>query len=246
MNILLTNDDSHRSAGLQLLCGELAKLGHNVYLIAPDGQRSGSSHSMNYNKEISLTPLGDYFGAKEAFGCSGTPADCVRIAILRFGVHFDLLISGPNNAANFGRALMCSGTVGAAEEGTLCGVRSIALSRLEHCDYYRGAVDYVTKNLQQLADSIRPNMFLNINVPNLPPEQILGVRVCPQSTAQPLFEDGCEPMNVNTLKIVGKRKPVVEEAADVYLAESGYITVTPLSIDRTDYSAIDALKAVER
>lgn len=246
MNILLTNDDGYQSCGLQTLCRELAAVGHNVWVVAPDGQRSGFSHAMNYNKPLELAPIEDLCGAKQAFCCSGTPADCVRIALLHLGVKFDLLIAGPNNAANFGRALLCSGTVGAAEEGALCGVRSIALSRLEHCDYYEAAVGYLTDNLATLTEAIQPNMFLNINVPNLPLQQIKGVKVCPQSVKQPSFEDCCEALDEHTVKIIGKRNPLTEEYSDVYLSVQGYITITPMTVSRTDVAQLERLARLEK
>lgn len=246
MNIILTNDDGYQSCGLQLLCYELSQRGHNVYVVAPDGQRSGSSHTMHYNTEIKLLPLSDFFGAKAAYSCSGSPADCVRIALRHLGVEFDLLVAGPNNAANLGRATLCSGTVGAAEEGTLCGIKSIALSRLDHCDRFESAVGFLADNLQALTESIESGFFLNINVPNLSAEQIKGVRVCSQSTVLPLFDDYCEVVDEQTLKIVGKRQPLTDEYSDVVLATSGYVTVTPMSVNKTDTAQLTKLKTLEK
>lgn len=246
MNIILTNDDGYMSCGLQQLCSELSQRGHNVYVVAPDGQRSGSSHSMHYNTDIKLLPLDNFYGAKAAFACSGSPADCVRIALRHLGVKFDLLVAGPNNAANFGKSVLSSGTVGAAEEGALCGVKSIALSRLDHCDFFQATAQFFADNLQKFTEVIGEGFFLNINVPNLPIEQFKGIRVCPQSTIHPLFEDYCEVVDEQTLKIVGRRQPLTDEYTDVVLASNGYVTVTPLTTNQTDTEQLHKLKVLEK
>ena len=246
MKILLTNDDGYYSSGLQILCCELSRIGHDVYVVAPDGQRSGFAHAMNYNKPLIFKRLAFYCGARKAYICSGTPADCVRIAVLKLGIKFDLLITGPNNGANFGRSILCSGTVGAAEEGTLCGVKSIALSRLERGGGFYSAVKYVADNLDSLASAVAPNVLLNINVPNLSADKILGVRVCPQSVTLPSFTDGCETAEDGTVKIVGRRNPVSEEDTDVAIASKGYITITPLRITRTDDDQMSLLGRLQR
>lgn len=246
MNILLANDDGYSSSGLQILCSVLSGLGHNVYVVAPDGQRSGFSHAMHYNQDLTLTKLLSYCGAKEAYICSGSPADCVRIGILHLGVKFDLLIAGPNNAANFGRATLCSGTIGCAEEGTLCGVKSIALSRLEHGGAFFSTVKYLADNLEPLAEAIGKDYFLNINVPNLPTNQIKGVKVCPQSTNLPSFDDAICQTSAETVRIVGKRNPLTEEFSDVALACDGYVTITPMTVARTDNDALAKIRRLEK
>lgn len=246
MNILLTNDDGYTSDGLRLLSLELSRLGHDVYVVAPDGQRSGFSHAMHYNTDITLADLGDFFGARQACCCSGTPADCVRIGHLHLGVKFDLLVAGPNNGANFGRAVLCSGTVGAAEEGTLCGIPSIALSRLPRDGSYQPAVNYLTENLDRLINAIEPNIFLNINVPDSEPNGIQGVRVCPQSTVLPSFADGCEVVDDNTVRIIGKRNPLSNEQTDVVFCCNGYITVTPMTVSQTAWDILDALARLQK
>lgn len=246
MNILLTNDDGYTSEGLRLLCSELAKSGHNVYIVAPDGQRSGFSHAMHYNTDITLTQLDDFFGAKRAFCCSGTPADCVRIGRLHLGVKFDLLVAGPNNGANFGRAVLCSGTVGAAEEGTLCGIPSIALSRLPRDGSFEPAVKYLIDNLDSLTHAIGSDFLLNINVPDTEPNGIVGVKVCPQSTSLPSFADGCEVVDENTVRIVGKRNPLTNEESDVVYCCNGYITITPMTVAQTASEKLIALARLEK
>lgn len=247
MNILLTNDDGYQSSGLQILCTKLAELGHSVYVVAPDGQRSGFSHATNFFKDLTLKRLLNYCGAKEAYACSGTPADCVRIGTLHLGVNFDLLIAGPNKGANVGRLIVGSGTVAAAEEGALCDVKSIALSRSGRDGAYFAVVQYLADNLTALHDHIKPYMFLNINVPNLSLSDIKGVKVCKQSIRLPAFNDECEIVDDDTVRIVGSRRvDVVDEGCDVVYLDEGYITVTPIAISRTDNAAIKTLKDFEK
>ena len=174
------------------------------------------------------------------------PADCARIGIRHLGVQMDLVVAGPNNGANYGRALLCSGTVGAAEEATLCGVKSIALSRLERGGGFYSAVNYLTDNLDELCEAITEGVFLNINVPDLPQSQIKGVRTCPHSVVLPSFADSCVMTGEDTLRIVGTRNPATDEYTDVVLANQGYITITPLSVSRTDSRRLFNLRRLER
>lgn len=246
MNILLTNDDGFSSSGLQMLCSQLVSLGHSVYVIAPDGQRSGFAHATNFNRNLTLTRLISYCGATTAYSCSGTPADCVQIGVLNLGVKPDLVISGPNNGGNVGRLVYGSGTVAAAEEGALNGIPSIALSRNKRGGSFYGAVQFLVDNLDSLMSVATPNSVLNINVPNLPINQIKGVRVCKQSIAQPLFEDSCLAVSDGVVKIVGRKVPGRDENTDVMYLDDGFVTVTPLTLERTDYNLLPLLKVLEK
>ena len=246
MKILVTNDDGYQSSGLQMLCSQLSLRGHDVYVIAPDGQRSGFSHAIDFHKNLTFRRLASYCGAKEAYICSGTPADCARIGYLHLGIKFDLLIAGPNNGANSGRSIIYSGTVGAAEEGTMCGITSIALSRLGHGGPYFSTVEYLVDNLEKLASIKLPNAFLNINVPDLPTSEIKGVKVCSQSLQLPLFDDYYEEVEDGVVQILGKRMECPADDSDVSWCDNGYITITPLSISRTDYDSLTVLKSLEK
>lgn len=165
MKILLTNDDGLESEGLQMLCRRLADCGHEVYVVAPDGNRSATSHCANFYKRIFIRLRRDYCGAVEAYACTGSPADCVKFAESVLKINFDLLVSGPNNGENTGNAILYSGTIGAAEEGVLCGYHSIALSRLGRDGDFAPAVNFFVRNLQALSAVRIPDAFLNVNVP---------------------------------------------------------------------------------
>ena len=120
LNILLTNDDGYQSVGLQELAAALSQQ-HNVYVVAPDSQRSACSHAIHFHSPLKFVKLAEYFGTKLAYISSGMPADCVKFGVLQFGVKFDVVIAGPNNCENYGHDVLYSATVGGAEEGVVWG-----------------------------------------------------------------------------------------------------------------------------
>lgn len=249
MKILLTNDDGIESVGLHLLCDKLSEIGHEVYVVAPEGQRSATSHCANFYKRIYVKKQHGYHGAKEAYACTGSPADCVKFAESVLQIPFDLLISGPNNGENTGNAILYSGTIGAAEEGVLCGYKSIALSRLGRDGSYASTVEYLVNNLEQLAEFSVPHTLVNVNVPDLPTEEIKGVRVVRDSTGK-LYKDYMEKQEdeddcwVSTGFRVELEE--TEKDTDVLTSEDGFVTLTPLTVVRTNFAAMDLLKKLEK
>lgn len=242
MKILLTNDDGIESVGLRLLCKRLSA-SHEVYVVAPDGQRSATSHCANFYKKIFIKRILDFEGAVQAFSCTGSPADCVKFAESVLQVPFDLLVSGPNNGENTGNAILYSGTVGAAEEGVLCGYKSVALSRLGRDGSYEATVDFFVENVQKIVGISFPNVLLNINVPDLPKDKILGVKfVC--DSVEKLYKDFMEKQPEDDCWVsTGFRVELLETSqdTDVLASEQGYITISPLTVVRTDFSVLDKL-----
>lgn len=248
MKILLTNDDGYQSEGLVLLCRMLAEANHEVYVVAPDGQRSAMSHCANFYKKIYITKLDEYYGAKEAYICTGSPADCVKFAESVLKIPFDLLVSGPNNGENTGNAILYSGTIGAAEEGVLCGYTSIALSRLGRNVDYAPAVEFFVRNVDVLASVRIHDTFLNINVPELPSDKIKGVRVVRHSEGK-LYHDYMEKQPEQDCWVsTGFRAELTEKdrETDVLLSEDGYITITPLTVVRTDFASLEKIRFLEK
>lgn len=249
MKILLTNDDGIESVGLQLLCQKLAQKGNEVYVVAPEGQRSATSHCANFYKKIYIKKQGEYHGATVAYSCTGSPADCVKFAESVLQIPFDLLVSGPNNGENTGNAILYSGTIGAAEEGVLCGYKSIALSRLGRDGSYQSTVEYLVQNVEELAQVDIPLTLLNINVPDLPTEQIKGVKVVRESGGK-LYKDYMEkqPDEDDCWVSTGFRVELseTERDTDVLTSEDGYITITPLTVLRTNLQALAQLKKFEK
>ncbi len=242
MKILLTNDDGIESEGLHLLCKGLSQ-NHQVYVVAPEGQRSAMSHCANFYKKIYVKKV-DFDGATAAYACTGTPADCVKFAESVLDIPFDMLVSGPNNGENTGNAILYSGTVGAAEEGVLCGYHSFALSRLGRNGPYDATVDFFVENLDKLVSLRYPNTLININVPDLPKDQIKGVKVVRDSVAK-LYKDYMEKQEEDDCWVsTGFRIELneTEQDTDVLMSEAGYVTISPLSVVRTDFAVLEDLK----
>ncbi|MDR3247799.1 MAG: hypothetical protein LBT39_03345, partial [Treponema sp.] len=194
MNILLTNDDGVESPGILLLARGLREAGHRVFVVAPDKDRSGVSHSISFLAgPLTLSPRGE-----DTWACSGLPVDCVVTAMLggipaqpgpaQSGpaqpgpikpgpVVPELILSGINRGANLGTDLLYSGTAAAARQGSLFGVVSIALSLVlggiemesEHNScHWDQAVRFFVSHLDELAGQWKPDTFLNVNIPNNP------------------------------------------------------------------------------
>ncbi len=165
MQILLTNDDGYGAEGIQLLDDALSNAGHEVWVCAPEKQRSGFSHSISLKTSVSFTKV-----CERHYVCQGSPADCVMFFLLgNFPLKKpDVIISGVNNGYNIGYDLLYSGTVGSATEGTLRDIPSIALSAQDGEGVivpYEDAVRFMVDHLEDFVSLINPGSFININVP---------------------------------------------------------------------------------
>jgi 5'-nucleotidase len=167
MNILLTNDDGIDSPGLLLLAEALRKTElHRVFVLAPHRDRSGSSHSIRFLwKPLKLSGLGP-----DVWACSGSPADCVIVALLgALPVIPDLVISGINRGANLGTDLVYSGTAAAARQASLGNIPAIALSLAGRGEFFWDmAVSWAVDHLEELRKMWIPGTFVNVNIPNSP------------------------------------------------------------------------------
>lgn len=166
MDILLTNDDGFGSIGIVALEKALMEKGHSVYVIAPDKQRSASSHSVDFRAPSRMKAFDERHYASE-----GSPADCILSGIARNPeppVHPDLVISGINKGLNASTDIFYSGTCSAAKEAVISGYRAIAISA-ESSDAFpetsRKAASFLAENLSSIAGSIEEGAFININVP---------------------------------------------------------------------------------
>ncbi|MDR3192461.1 MAG: 5'/3'-nucleotidase SurE [Treponema sp.] len=170
MNILLTNDDGIESKGILLLARALRGEGkHRVFVIAPDRDRSGVSHSISFLRE----PLRLKEREADTWACSGSPVDCVIAGMLgALPLKPDLILSGINRGANLGTDLVYSGTAAAARQGSFFALPSIALSLVESPEggeyHWDMAVSFTVKKLTEFAALWEPDTFLNVNIPNSP------------------------------------------------------------------------------
>ncbi|MDR1411756.1 MAG: 5'/3'-nucleotidase SurE [Spirochaetaceae bacterium] len=168
MNILLTNDDGIAGDGFSQFTEALrSREGFRVYVVAPDGNRSGVSSAITVlSARIELNPV-----AKDTWTCPGTPSDCVRLGIAgAVPAKIDLLVSGINKGANIGRDIVYSGTAAAARQGAFCGIPSVAYSLDGFVPplYWEEAIDYAVSHLGEFAAMWERDIFLNVNMPNIP------------------------------------------------------------------------------
>ena len=181
MNILLTNDDGIFAPGLAAIYKELAKLG-NVFVVAPAGSRSGTSHSVTFNRPFVCNKV-DINGLFAGYSVDGSPADCVKMAALElYKEPFDLLVAGINSGANAGINIYYSGTVAAAMEGAFLKIPAVAMSLSfeEQMDFEKAA-KYCIRILKKLMP-VKAGDMININIPPLSKGEPKGVRTVPQST----------------------------------------------------------------
>ena len=162
MNILLTNDDGFGSAGISALCSALSS--HTVWVVAPDGERSGMSHSITLHKPVRFVQKGE-----RMFSCSGNPADCVMYSLQGgIPVRPDLVVSGINHGTNLGTDLIYSGTAAASRQAVLMGVPGIAVSKAladDGNDDYLSAASYLAERLDSILSLWGDSHFININFP---------------------------------------------------------------------------------
>ena len=184
MNILISNDDGIAANGIRALTEELAKH-YNVYVVAPDRERSAAGHSLTLHTPLRVEELEETkTGAKRTWITNGTPGDCVKLginAILAPEEQPDFVISGINHGPNLGSDILYSGTVSCAMEGAMLGVPSIAVSlasmQSEYEDF-KYTAKFIAALLKKLKDfKFPPKMLLNVNVPALDDDDIIGVQI---------------------------------------------------------------------
>jgi len=244
MRVLIANDDGMDAAGIRYLVKRIGEVA-TVYVAAPDTQKSASSQSISLITNVSCKEV-PMEGAEIAFRVGGTPADCVKMGLQKLnerGIEVDIVISGINMGSNIGSDTHYSGTVGAATEAAIFGYHAIALSADDH---KATEFEYITDLcIQMISIDISrypTNIVLNINAPNLPKDEIKGVRLTRLAGRGYLdkFEqvDGTEEY-----KYVGVPMDYSEFGDDIDAAalRRGYVTVTPLNIDSTSYEVLDDL-----
>lgn len=183
MKILLSNDDGVMAEGIKALTIELSKE-HDVYVIAPDRERSAAGHSLTLHTPIRVEELESKFGAKRIWITSGTPGDCVKIginAILSEEEKPDLIISGINHGPNLGSDILYSGTVSCAMEGAMMGYPSVAVSLASMSsepELFKNVAMFMAKFVHKIKDySFPKKTILNVNVPGLMAEDLAGVAI---------------------------------------------------------------------
>ncbi len=247
MKILLSNDDGFIAPGINCLRDSLSEIA-DVFTVTPDRNRSGASNSLTLETPLRVTQRGNKF-----YSVNGTPTDCVHLALtgLYQNDKPDIVISGINSGPNMGDDVIYSGTVAAAMEGRHLGLPAIAVSMSSYKpEHYQSGAQAVVELLEKLPSlsltESKSATIYNINVPDVPWAQIkgfqvtrLGKREKPKPAIKTKDPRGDEIFWVGA---VGDHADA-GEGTDFYAVQQGFISVTPIHIDLTQYSAIDETKA---
>lgn len=248
LNILVANDDGIQASGIRHLVDALATVA-NVYVCAPDGQRSAAGHGMTMSKPMSATEV-EYKNAKKAYAISGTPADCVKLGrnlLKQQGIEIDMVFSGINLGGNLGTDCIYSGTVAAAMEGHLYGYPAVAVSVDSHeAQHFEKACELAVVAAVNAYPKMKGDMILNINTPDVPPEEIPGVKFTRMGRREydEFFKETVDE-NGNTQYWYGGDRVMYEglpEEIDVIAHQNGYATITPLHFDMTAHDYINEIK----
>ncbi len=246
MNILVTNDDGVNAPGITALATALRSLGR-VAVVAPDREQSAIGHAITLHHPLRADQIAD-----DVYAVSGTPTDCVNIAIHNL-LDFkpDLVVSGINRGANMGDDVTYSGTVSAAMEATLMGIPAIAVSLATAGEgsNYDAAALFIRQLAQQvIKQGLPPDTFLNINVPDLPRGCLKQPIITRQGKKQyqGAIVDKIDPRG-RQYYWIGSIDPTFEEieGSDYVAVSRGHISITPLHLDLTNYASMDILRSWE-
>lgn len=241
MRILVSNDDGVLAPGIRALAKELASIAQ-IEVVAPDRNRSGASNSLTLTRPLSVKKMDNGHYAVE-----GTPTDCVHLGVTGFlEPGFDMVVSGINDGANLGDDILYSGTVAAAMEGRHLGLPAIALSLVgDEVSHYETAALIAKQLVLKLQTNSLPSQtILNVNVPNVPLDKIKGIQVTrlgSRHCAEPIIKD----FDPRGRQIYWIGRPGMEDdsgiGTDFYAVNSGYVSITPIHLDMTNYKLFDQL-----
>jgi 5'-nucleotidase len=249
-SILITNDDGIHAKGLSALIEMMRPYG-TITVVAPKEPQSGMSGAVTITTPIRLFELNREEGVS-CHLCTGTPVDCVKIAMSQLFTHQkpDLLVSGINHGSNASSAVLYSGTLGAAAEGALYGIPSIGFSlntpHNPNADF-SASIYYGRQILEQyFRFPPSPDVYLNINIPDIPQGEIKGIRITRQGKGAWIkeFEKRIDPHGYPYYWLTGEFRNDEPDAPDndKNLLDQGYITIAPHRIDTTHYSEMERLQ----
>ncbi len=239
--ILITNDDDITSPGIRSLVEAVKDLG-KVVVVAPDKPQSGMGHAITIGSPLRMNRM-HLFGEIEAWQTSGTPVDCVKLAVDKI-LHRkpDICLSGINHGANHSINVIYSGTMSAAMEASIEGIPSIGFSLLD----YRYDADFEPskKIVHQVVSSILQqkkldkHLLLNVNIPAVPYKEIKGIKICKQAYAkyEEEFDERLDPQGKKYFWLTGEFKNFDKaKDSDVWALQRNYVSVVPVQFDLTNY-----------
>lgn len=272
MNLLISNDDGIFALGVRTLANTLAEAGHQITVVCPDRERSATGHGLTLHDPIRAQRVDATFHSSiEAWACSGTPSDCVKLALgALLEQPPDMVLSGINHGSNLGTDVLYSGTVSAAMEGVIEGIPSIAFSLSSYSSQsFQPAADFARSLLSQLSQHPLPHLaLLNINVPAVPADEIAGVVMTRQGVRRyfDTFEKRTDPRGKTYYWLAGEVLQEVSETeleqagmsglkasggdvewfrktpTDVQVIRQNYITITPLQYNLTCALGLESLQ----
>lgn len=239
--ILVTNDDGIMAPGIRNLVEAVRGLG-KIVVVAPDKPQSGMGHAITIGNPLRLQPMHHIFEGVEAWSCSGTPVDCVKLAVDKvLRRKPDLCLSGINHGANHSINVIYSGTMSAAVEAAIESIPSIGFSLLDYSveAEFGAARKYVRIIVEQvLSQPMTKHLILNVNFPAVPDSLIKGIKICRQAYAK-YEEDFVERNDPNKRKYYWLTGKFVNfdrgRDTDVWALEHNYVSVVPVQFDMTNY-----------
>ena len=250
MRILLTNDDGIESPGLHALREIALQLSDDVWVVAPESNQSGASHSLSLHEPLRMREIDD-----RAFAVRGTPTDSVIMGVRHVlkGQKPDLVLSGINRGANMAEDVTYSGTIAGAFEGTILGIRSVALSQsfgvggAKSIKWHTGVAHGAALLRKLLAMDWGPSTLININFPDREPSEIEGTLVTVQGRRDPGLLDIDERQdtwgNPYYWLAFERRRSNAKKGTDLAAVYGGYISVTPLYLDLTHQGMLEPLRS---
>lgn len=247
--ILISNDDGITAGGIRQLV-EIAKNYGDVYVVAPQLPQSAKGHGITISEPLKMRKM-DIFGDDvEAYECTGTPADCVKMAksILFKDGNPDLCLSGINHGSNAAINIVYSGTVSGALEGALEGIHSVAFSLLNwslDADFSM-CVEPISQIIEDVLENGLPDkVMLNVNIPDVPANEIQGMRVCRQSESKWVEEFECrkDPHGNEYYWLTGEFVNQDDgEDTDIHFLKGNYVTIVPVHSDMTAHQHVNKIK----
>jgi 5'-nucleotidase len=249
--ILITNDDGITAPGITVLAEIMKELG-DIVVVAPDKPQSGMGHAITINSTLRIQKT-NFHNAIEEFSCSGTPVDCVKVAVNKILKRKpDLCVSGINHGSNSSINVLYSGTMSAAVEGALESIPSIGFSLCNHAleANFEACRDFVRSIAGRiLKEGLPEGICLNVNIPDIPRQEIRGVKVCRQAKANWIEEldERFDPSGKPYFWLTGKFDNFEKGEADtdVWALENNFVSVVPVQFDMTAHKFMKQLKMLE-